>query len=493
MVNRYIIGIDQSTQGTKAILVDETGKLAGKAYLPHSQKISPDGWVSHDPEEILRNTILVTRNLVETGAIDRQEVAAIGISNQRETTLGWDRDTGRPVEDAIVWQCARAKHIVDELESPSFSARVRERTGIPLSPYFPAAKAAWILTHNEQARELAAHGRLCIGTVDAWLVFRLTNGAVFQTDYSNASRTQLFNLETLAWDESICSEFGVPLEALPRVADSNGDYGATTLAGFFEKPVPIRAVMGDSHAALYGQGCTRRGMAKATYGTGSSIMMNIGPELRRSSHGLVTSLAWGLDGKVDYVLEGNVNYAGAVITWLKELGLIGKPSDTGLLAASANEEDATYLVPAFSGLGAPYWDSKARASFCGMSRTTGRSELVKAALESIAYQVTDIVEAMSRDSGIALSELRVDGGPTANEYLMQFQANMANTVIRIPRTEELSAIGAAYLAGISVGLLDRELLQQDLTARVYRSQMHSSIRARKYAGWKAAVRHTIED
>ncbi len=492
MRERYVVGIDQSTQGTKAILVDAFGAIVGKTYLPHRQLISQDGWVSHDPEEILRNTVLVTRNLIESCAVDRQDVAAIGISNQRETTVAWDRDTGRPVEHAVVWQCARAKEITEQLASPSFASLVLERTGLPLSPYFPAAKAAWLLGHNEEARELAEAGRLCLGTVDSWLIFRLTDGASFKTDYSNASRTQLFNLHSLRWDDALCKAFGVPKTALPEVISSDGDFGETTLAGFFERPVPIRAALGDSHAALFGQGCIREGMAKATYGTGSSIMMNIGPQFKRSESGLVTSLAWGFDSEVRYVLEGNINYAGAVITWLqKDLGLIQSAAESGLLAASANEEDGTYLVPAFSGLGAPYWNSEARAVFCGMSRTTGKAELVKAAVEAIAYQVTDIIEAMAKDAGIVLSELRVDGGPTANEYLMQFQSSMAKTVIRTPKAEELSAIGAAYMAGIAVGLLDRKVLTEDRTDRIYRPMMHSVIRDQKYAQWKSAVRRAI--
>ena len=375
-----------------------------------------------------------------------------------------------------------------------FARSVREKTGLPLSPYFPAAKAAWLLEHNEEARKLAAKNRLCIGTVDSWLVFCLTDGAVFKTDYSNASRTQLFNLRTLTWDETLCQQFGIPITALAAIERSDGDFGETTLNGFFSHPVPIRAALGDSHAALFGQGCVRKGMAKATYGTGSSIMMNIGPDFRCSNSGLATSLAWHFDGRTDYVLEGNINYAGAVITWLqKDLGLIKNAAESGILAASANEEDSCYLVPAFSGLGAPYWNSSARASFSGMSRTTGRAELVKAAVESIAYQVTDIVEAMTEDSGIVLSELRVDGGPTANDYLMQFQADMANTLIRIPRAGELSAIGAAYMAGISAGILPRSILTEDRTERIFRPQMHSTIRRQKLDGWHQSVRQAISN
>ena len=492
MSNRYVIGLDQSTQGTKAILMDREGEIIAKAFLPHEQIISAEGWVSHDGEEIFRNSVHVIRQLVEDAAINKNSVAAIGISNQRETTVAWDRETGKPAEHAIVWQCARAKEITDEITDEAFRKSVREKTGIPLSPYFPAAKAAWILRHNERAQELERAGKLCLGTIDSWLVYKLTEGAVFKTEHSNASRTQLFNLHSLQWDEEICKTLGVPLAALPQVEFSDGDFGTTTLNGFFDTPVPIRAVLGDSHAALFGQGCVRPGMAKATYGTGSSIMMNIGPDFRESRSGLVTSLAWGRGGRVDYVLEGNVNYAGAVITWMqKDLGLFESAGDTAAMAQAANPEDSTYLVPAFSGLGAPHWNDGARAILTGMSRTTGKNEIVKAGLESIAWQVTDILEAMSRDSGVRLKELRVDGGPTGNPYLMQFQSDMAGARICVQKAEELSAMGAAFLAGMGVGLYDESILTADRLKKAYEPQMDESVRNNKYDGWKQAVQKSF--
>ncbi len=488
MKSRYTIGLDQSTQGTKAILVDSEGEIVAKSFLPHAQIISPEGWVSHDGEEIFRNSVHVIRQLIEDAAINKSSVAAIGISNQRETTIAWDKETGKPVEHAIVWQCARAKEITDEITDEAFRRSVREKTGIPLSPYFPAAKAAWLLRHSEKAAAPANEGKLCIGTVDSWLVFKLTEGAIFKTDYSNASRTQLFNLHTLDWDAEICRNLGVPVGALPRVEFSDGDFGTTTLSGFFDRPVPIRAVLGDSHAALFGQGCIRPGMAKATYGTGSSIMMNIGREFIESQSGLVTSLAWGRKGEVDYVLEGNVNYAGAVITWLqKDLGLFESAKDTAAMAQAANPDDTAYLVPAFSGLGAPYWKDDARAVLTGMRRTTGKNEIVKAGLESIAYQVTDIVEAMSKDSGVRLSELRVDGGPTGNPWLMQFQSDLSGARICVQKAEELSAMGAAYLAGMGVGLYDERILTADRLKKSYEPQMDLNTRKQKYSGWQEAV------
>ena len=317
----------------------------------------------------------------------------------------------------------------------------------------------------------------------------IPEGCIFKTDYSNASRTQIFNLHTLSWDAEICEALEIPVSALPEVEFSDGDFGATTLSGYFDTPIPIRAVLGDSHAALFGQGCIHPGMAKVTYGTGSSIMMNIGSDFRESRNGLVTSLAWGRNGSAEYVLEGNINYAGAVITWLKEdLGLFENAKDTAAMASQASPEDTAYLVPAFSGLGAPYWKDDAKAILTGMSRTTGRNEIVKAGLESIAYQVTDIVEAMNQDSGLPLTELRVDGGPTGNPWLMQFQSDMAGSRILVQKAEELSAMGAAFMAGISRGVYREDILQKDRTKTAYTPQMHAETRSRKYSGWKEAIK-----
>ncbi len=483
----YVLGIDQSTQGTKALLFDGAGSLLGRADLPHRQMIDARGWVEHDPEEIYQNTIDVVKHLVEKTGIDKNDIRVMGISNQRETALVWDRLTGKPVYAAVVWQCARGGSICEEIEGLGKADMIRGRTGLQLSPYFSAAKIAWILRNVDGVRERADRGELCCGTIDSWLVYKLTGKKEFRTDYSNASRTQMFHIGKLKWDEEICSLFKIPMSALAEVTDSNGYYGDTDLEGYLDHPIPIHGVLGDSHGALFGQGCLDKGMIKATYGTGSSVMMNIGGSPVYSDR-VVTSLAWGMDGKVDYVLEGNINYTGAVITWLKDdLQLIQSPAETQALAEAANPLDETYLVPAFSGLSAPYWDSQARAVIYGMTRTTKRAELVKAALESIVYQITDVMTVMGQESGIPIEALRVDGGPTKNSYLMQFQSDMAQIPVQVPPMEELSGIGAAYAAGLGAGIYQKGQLFGKTERKEYRPAMAKELREKKYTGWKEAV------
>lgn len=488
MSKKYVLGVDQSTQGTKALLFDELGDLIAREDLPHKQIIDEKGWVEHDPEEIMKNTVAVLRSVIEKAGIDKKDVVTLGISNQRETAMVWERESGKPVYNAIVWQCARGAKICERIEAEGKAAMVKEHTGLPLSPYFSGAKIAWVLENVDDAKEKAKAGQLCCGNIDSWLIYNLTGKKEFKTDYSNASRTQLFDIRNLKWDEEVCSTFGIPVSCLAQVCDSDSLFGETDLDGYFEQPIPIYAALGDSHGALFGQGCHEEGMIKATYGTGSSVMMNIGEKPVVSKNGLVTSLAWGMGGKVNYVLEGNINYTGAVITWLqKDLGLIGSAGETGKLAEEANPEDKAYLVPAFTGLGAPYWDSEASASISGISRTTGKAEIVKAALDCIGYQITDIVEVMGKDSGIEISELRVDGGPTRNPYLMQFQSDMAKVTVQIPAAEELSGIGAAYAAGLSAGVYEKEALFARMKRSRYEPKMDAEVRERKYQGWKEAV------
>ena len=487
-MSSYVLSVDQSTQGTKALIFDRSGRILGRADMPHRQIINEKGWVEHDPEEIWRNTLQVIRDVTEKAGIRKEELAVMGISNQRETSLCWNRKTGVPVYNAIVWQCARGTEICAPLEARGAGETVRRKTGIPLSPYFPAAKLAWIFRHVEGAREAAARGELCAGTIDSWLVFRLTGGRRHQTDYSNASRTQLFNISDLCWDRELLDLFGIDPSCMPEVTDSDGDFGETDLGGWLDTPIPIRGVLGDSHGALFGQGCLKPGMIKATYGTGSSVMMNIGEKPIFTDTGVVTSLAWKIGGKVHYVLEGNINYTGAVISWLKDdVRLISSPGETEALALAANPGDTCMLVPAFSGLGAPWWNSEARAILCGMTRTTGRNEIVRAALDCIAWQITDIVKAMASGSGTAVSELRVDGGPTRNAYLMQFQSDVLNIPVRIPEAEELSGIGAAYAAGLAAGLLDETVFDRPFR-KEYRPAMAGELRESKYQAWLSAVR-----
>lgn len=483
----YIIGIDQSTQGTKAMLFDGAGKLLLRTDKSHAQLIDERGWVEHDPDEIYANTIEVVRQLLEKSGIDRNEVKALGISNQRETAMAWNRKTGKPVYNAIVWQCARGAAICERLSKKGAAELVKEHTGLQLSPYFSAAKLAWILENVDGTAELAQQGDLCCGTMDSWLVYRLTGGKEFRTDYSNASRTQLFDVRNLCWDEEICGLFGIPTCCMAELTDSDGLFGETDFEGLLPHAIPIHGVLGDSHGALFGQGCLKRGMMKTTYGTGSSIMMNIGEKPIFSDLGVVTSLAWKVGGKVQYVLEGNINYTGAVITWLKDqMGLLANAGESETLARSANPADHTYLVPAFSGLGAPYWRSDVSAALVGMSRTTTKAEVVKAGLECIAYQITDIVKLMAEAAGIEELELRVDGGPTRNKFLMQFQSDILNCTVQVPDAEELSGIGAAYAAGLGAGIYGEDVFNS-MKYTPFTPEMDEKTRQKKYGGWRDAV------
>ena len=486
----YILSIDQSTQGTKCLLFDAAGHMVRRMDRPHRQIINDLGWVEHDPMEIYHNLYGIVKDLLSACGIAGHDLAAVGISNQRETALAWNRETGAPVYHAIVWQCARGAAICEALRQQGVAAQIQEHTGLPLSPYFSAAKLAWILQNVPEAGVLMREGKLAMGTMDSWLLYTLTGHCC--TDVSNASRTQLFNIHELRWDTEICEMFGIRPEALAQVRDSDGEYGVTDFNGLFDVPVPVRAVFGDSHAALFGQGCHEPGMIKATYGTGSSVMMHIGAEPIPSHKGLVTSLAWSLDGQASYVLEGNINYTGASIAWLqKDLQLVADAGSTAAMAQQAHPQDRSYFVPAFTGLGAPYWDSEATGLFTGITRVTGRNELVRAVLDSIAYQIQDITSLMQQESGQVVRALRVDGGPTRNSYLMQFQTDILDRPVEVPETEELSAMGAAYGAGIAVGLYDRQQVFDQVRRRVYSCRMAAERRQELLAGWKAAVRRTL--
>lgn len=496
MQKEYIVSIDQSTQGTKALLFDEAGHLLARCDKEHRQIINEAGWVSHDPVEIYTNVREAVRNLLDKTKIDPHVIRAIGISNQRETSLVWNKETGKPIGHAIVWQCARASELCERIcaqnGGESFRRQVFTHTGIVLSPYFPAAKWAWLLENEPEAASLASLGKLCFGTIDTWLVYCMTNGTVYKTDYSNASRTQLYHIFDKRWDAEIAQCFHIDAGCLPQVCDSDSLFGHTDLGGVLPEKVPIHSVLGDSHGALFGQGCVEKGMAKCTYGTGSSVMMNTGDQPVLSDSGLVTSLAWGMNGHIQYVLEGNINDTGAIITWMKDkLELIENPRQTQKLCEEATKDADLFLVPAFSGLGAPYWTPQAQACIIGMKRSTGRKELVRAGIEAIGHQIADIAEVMRKDMGTDHIELRTDGGPTSNAYLMQFQADMLRDDVLVADVQELSGIGAAYAAGIGCGMYDRSVLTK-MKRTKYTPHMSDSMQTERVREkWKRAVKAVI--
>ena len=484
----YILAIDQSTQGTKAMLLDEQGCFLLRRDLPHRQLINDRGWVGHDLKEIAENIFAVCRMVLADGGVDAARVAAVAVTNQRESVGLWDRETGEPVCESIVWQCNRAAELCGRLMTPENEKTVREKTGLQLSPFFSAPKAAWILEHIPGAKERALGGELCFGTMDTWTIWQLTGGKVHKTDASNASRTQLYNINTMEWDEDLCGLYGIPMCCLPEVCDSDAFYGETDLGGLLPHPVPIRADLGDSHGVMFSHGCTEVGDAMCGYGTGSAVLVNIGEKPILSRRGLNTTVAWRSKGKTLYAMEGVVNYSGAVVTWLKnDAHLAASAAETSGLALRADPADRTYMVPAFTGIGAPHWRSDATAAYVGMTRLTGQAELVRAALDSVAYQIADLVIPAAEEIGAVTKELRVAGGPANNPYLMQFQSDILGCPVVIPEHEELSGIGSAYLAGLALGIYDYEMLMKQQKTRVYRPQMTSEARQEKLAGWKHAL------
>ncbi len=470
------------------MLFDATGQLVARKDCPHRQIVNDQGWVEHDGEEIYHNTLQTVADVLRENEIPPSAVIAASISNQRETGIFWNR-SGKPVYHAVVWQCARAEAFCAQLAAQGISQKVKEKTGLQLSPYFTAAKFGWLLQHVPEAQTAMMRHDLMAGTMDAWLVYRLTGKHC--TDYSNASRTQLFNINTLKWDKQLCDWFGVPCEILPEVCDSNGDFGTSTFGGIFETPIPIRGVMGDSHAALFAQGCVAPGQGKATYGTGSSVMINTGTR-QTCSENLVSSIAWGLSGNVQYVLEGNINYTGAVLSWLKDdLEIISSIQQVQPLAESVPDTGGVYLVPALSGLGAPYWDSHARAVLCGMSRTTKRAHIVRAAEECIAYQITDIVREAEK-VGVSLQHLRTDGGPTKDSFLMQFQADMLGLPLAVSCMQELSGAGVAFAAGLAVGFYTQQMFDKTRRTVPYLPKMPRAQADTCYHGWQLAVQLALQ-
>ena len=448
---RYIMALDQGTTSSRAIVFDEDGSIKGMAAKEFAQIYPRPGWVEHDPMEIWGSQISVVKEALKRAALSPEDLAAVGLTNQRETTIVWEKRTGRPVCNAIVWQCRRTAPICDELKAKGLEEKIRRKTGLVVDAYFSGPKIKWILENVEGVKEKAEKGEVLFGNVDSWLIWNLTGGRVHATDYSNASRTMLFNIHTLDWDDEILKELGIPRAMLPKPMPSSHVYGVTSPAAFGAE-VPIAGVAGDQQAALFGQACYAPGTAKNTYGTGCFMLMNTGAKAVESESGLLTTIAWGLDGKVEYALEGSIFIAGAVIQWLRdELGLLSTAAQSAEYAAKVADNGGVYLVPAFVGLGAPYWDMYARGAIVGLTRGTKKEHIVRAALESIAYQTRDILEAMQRDSGITLTGLKVDGGAAANDFLMQFQSDILGVPVTRPKVIETTALGAAYLAGLAVG------------------------------------------
>ena len=456
-------------------------------YFPQS------GWVEHDANEIWASQAGVMTEAMAKCSIEAEEIAAIGITNQRETTIVWDKETGEPVYHAIVWQCRRTADYVDQLKKEGYDRVIKEKTGLIVDPYFSATKIKWILDHVEGAREKADQGKLLFGTVDTWLIYKMTKGRVFATDVTNASRTMLYNIHMLCWDEELLAKFGIPASMLPEVKQSSEVYGMTRKS-LLGEPVPIAGVAGDQQAALFGQCCFKAGQSKNTYGTGCFLLMNTGEQAVDSRHGLLTTIAIGRDGKVQYALEGSVFVAGAAIKWLRdELKLIDNAAETETLAQSVPDSNGVYVVPAFTGLGAPYWNAYARGAVFGLSRGASRAHFVRATLESLAYQSLDVIRAMEEDAEITVTSLRVDGGASANDFLLQFQSDILNGEIIRPKVAETTALGAAYLAGLAVGYYQNveEIQSNWQRDKEFMPQFGEEERERLYAGWKDCVRRII--
>ena len=484
-----VVAIDQGTTGSTVLVLDKRGRVVARAYSEFTQYYPKPGWVEHDAEEIWRVTLAVLRKAVKAAKLKAKDVAAIGITNQRETTVLWDRKTGKPIHRAIVWQDRRTAGMCEELKSAGHDARVRAKTGLLLDPYFSGTKVRWILDRVRGAREKAAAGGLCFGTIDSWLLWKLTGGGVHATDPTNASRTLLFDIHTHSWDAELLSTLDVPLGILPVVAPSSGVFGETT-PDVLGAPVKIAGIAGDQQAALFGQGCVEPGAAKNTYGTGCFLLLNTGEHAVTSRSGLVTTIACDARGGAAYALEGSVFVAGAAIQWLRDgLGVLKKAAESEKLAKSVDSTLGVYLVPAFAGLGAPYWDASARGALVGLTRGVERPHLVRAALESLAYQTRDVVDAMAADSGTPLTMLRADGGASANDFLMQFQADVLGVPVERPKLVETTAMGAAALAGLAVGFWSSpsELAKARQLDRRFKPKMAVSEREGLYRGWRAAV------
>ncbi|SKD00561.1 glycerol kinase [Chitinophaga ginsengisegetis] len=486
---RYIMAMDQGTTSSRAIIFDKAGAIISTAQKEFTQLFPQPGWVEHDPAEIWSSQIGVATEAMAKVGLEGGNIAAIGITNQRETTLVWDRETGKPVYNAIVWQDRRTAAFCDDLKAAGKETLVREKTGLVIDAYFSGTKIRWILDNVSGARERANEGKLAFGTVDSWLIWNLTHGAVHATDITNASRTMLFNIHTQAWDDELLAMLDIPASMLPEVKQSSEVCGETA-PGIFAVQIPIAGVAGDQHAALFGQMCTAPGMVKNTYGTGCFMLMNIGDTPIISKNNLLTTVAWKVNGQVQYALEGSIFIAGAIVQWLRDgLGIIRASSEVEALAASVEQNDGVYLVPAFAGLGAPHWDQHARGTLVGMTRGTNAAHIARAALESIAYQTMEVLKAMEADANISIKELRVDGGATGNNLLMQFQADILQTKVVRPGITETTALGAAYLAGLATGYWQNleEIASQWKMEKCFSPKLEQEQRQQWINGWNRAV------
>ncbi|MBA6314157.1 glycerol kinase GlpK [Cellulophaga baltica] len=490
MNTSFIVSLDQGTTSSRALLIDHQGKIIGMEQEEFEQLYPQSGWVEHDPAIILQSQLRVFEKLIKNTKVTPDQIAAIGITNQRETTVVWDSETGKPIYNAIVWQDKRTAPFCEKLKKRGLTDYVRKNTGLVIDSYFSGTKIKWILDNVEGAQEKADRGMLRFGTIDSWLIWNLTKENVHVTDYSNASRSLLFNINTLEWDKKLLSELEIPASMLPKVLPSSSIFGMYELNGV---KIPIASVLGDQQAALFGQACLKKGNAKNTYGTGCFLLMNTGKKPQFSKNGLITTIAWGVNGKVRYALEGSIFIAGAAVQWLRdELNVIESACESEKLALSLDAENPVYVVPAFAGLGAPYWDMYARGAIFGLTRDTGKAHIAKATLDSLGYQVKDILQAMQSDSGIKLKCLKVDGGAAANNYLMQFQADILNKNVIRPKSIESTALGAAYMAGITIGMWSEDdILKSRTVDKIFEPNVSKQLRNKMYAGWKKAVKRTM--
>ncbi len=490
-MDKYILALDQGTTSSRAILFNKKGEIVHIAQKEFTQYFPQPGWVEHNPNEIWGSILAVIATVLSEAAIEPKQFAAIGITNQRETTVVWDKQTGQPIYHAIVWQSRQTAQICEQLKRDGYDDIFREKTGLLIDAYFSGTKVKWILDHVEGAREKAERGDLLFGTIDTWLTWKLSGGKAHVTDYSNASRTLMFNIYEQRWDDELLDILHVPKTMLPDVRPSSEIYAHTAPYHFFGQEVPIAGIAGDQQAALFGQACFEEGMAKNTYGTGCFMLMNTGEKAVQSTHGLLTTIAWGVDGKVEYALEGSIFVAGSAIQWLRDgLRMIKEAKDSEAYATKVQSTDGVYVVPAFVGLGTPYWDSDVRGAVFGLTRGTTKEHFIRATLESLAYQTKDVLKAMEADAGITLKTLRVDGGAVKNNFLMQFQSDILGVPVERPVVNETTALGAAYLAGLAVGYWKsrEEIAKQWNIDRAFEPKMNTDVQQRLYDGWKKAVR-----